>query len=110
MVAKRILIIPFLIALCILTTSVFAERGGFRGGNFGHDNFNHGEHNDFYNGEHNDIYHGENNDVYHGENNNVIYHGNNYPNSGAIIVAPGGCSTQQVCNSSGQCWSEQNCD
>lgn len=94
-----------IIVLCVLTSVVFAERGGFnRGG------LQAGNHGDFHGGYPNG-FHG--NDLHANDTN--VYHGYNYQNYGTtgVIVAPGAsaaCTSQQVCNNVGQCWTQQNCD
>lgn len=104
----RILILVF----CVLTGTAYAERGGFGGGGGFHGNGGYNGNNGYHN---NNGYHGNNYNNYHNYNNynhNDGYYNGNY-NSGVVITAPtdeSSCESTQVCNSAGQCWTQQNCD
>jgi hypothetical protein len=79
-----------LLLFTLSTSSVFAERGGFGG---------------YHGGGGNDavIYRGNNDAVIHRDNDNEFQNG--------VIVTPGvSCTTEQVCDSYGQCSLQQNCD
>lgn len=90
---KKTLLILSLLTLS--TSSVFAERGGFGG---------------YHGGYHGGGYHGGNDAViYHGNNDAFIHRDNEF--EGGVIVTPGiSCTTEQVCDSYGQCSLQQNCD
>lgn len=96
MAQKLLLAIGLCIGACFAVYS-----GGFHGGGY------HGG------------YHGGDNDDYHGVYNNGYrpnVHDDDWNGSGVILNVPNGgyddssCETTNVCNSYGQCWTEQNCD
>lgn len=87
MITRMTVLTITLLALSTLTSIVYAERGGFGG------------------------YHGGGNDavIYHGNNDAFIHRDNEFQNG--VIVTPGvSCTTEQVCDSYGQCSLQQNCD
>ena len=84
---KTVLILSL---LTLSTGNVFAERGGFGG-------------------YHGGGYHGNDAVIYHGNNDAFIHRGDEFQND--VIVTPGiSCTTEQVCDSYGQCSLQQNCD
>jgi hypothetical protein len=94
--------------LSLVVGSAFAAHGGFGGGGVGHGGVQPGG------GWNNGGYHGNVNQGYHHDDYDAGY--NAGYDSGVVISVPNAgdydssCQTTQVCNSSGQCWSQQDCD
>ncbi len=96
-----------LVALALLVCiTTGANARGFGGGGF-HGGYNGGG------------FHGGGYDGYHNDNYHAAWHDNYWNgsvNTGVIMTAPTvgyygpACQNTQVCNSYGQCWTEQNCD
>lgn len=91
-----------ILALSLLTSTLYAERGGHVGSYHG-GGYHEGVHGNYHGG----------GAIYHGNEEAVIHPGYNYQNIEAgVVVLPGSasCTSQQICNSYGQCWSQQNCN